>query len=159
MTLEHGDSSTTKGTRHMAARSLMRAFVTALAAAALAGCVKQATGSQEARLRYAQIPSEAYAVVAHVRAKPGMEDALREATMPLVAQVRSERNNRLYFLHEDREHAGHFIFYEIFASQADFEAHNETPHVQAWFAELSGLAEGGVTVRHMKILGNEGVSR
>lgn len=137
--------------------SLMRAVAMALAAAGLAGCAKQGA-SDEARVRYTRIPSEAYAVVADVRAKPGMEDELREATMPLVAQVRNEQNNRLYFLHEDRESPGHFIFYEIFASEADFEAHNATPHVQAWFAQLSRLAEGGVTVRRMKILGNESVA-
>ena len=83
-----------------------------------------------------------------------MEDALREATPPLVPQVRSEPNNLLYFLHENRETPGHFNFYEIFASQADFEAHNATPHVQAWFARLPELADGGATVLRMEPLGN-----
>ena len=103
-------------------------------------------------LRYDEIPAGAYAVVAEVRAKPGKEDELRAATLPLVAQVRNEPNNLLYFLHEDREAPGHFIFYEIFASLADFEAHNATPHVQAWFASLPELADGGVKVVRMKIL-------
>ena len=71
-----------------------------------------------------------------------------------MAQVRREPNNLLYFLHEDREAPGHFVFYEIFASQADFEAHNATPHVQAWFARLPELADGGVKVMRMEILGN-----
>jgi quinol monooxygenase YgiN len=70
-------------------------------------------------------------------------------TLPLVAKVRGEPNNLLYFLHEDREAPGHFIFYEIFASHADFEAHNATPHVQAWFARLPELADGGVKVIRM----------
>ncbi|WP_404801890.1 putative quinol monooxygenase [Bosea spartocytisi] len=34
-------------------------------------------------------------------------------------------------LHEDRTAPGHFIFYEIFATEADFQARNATPHVQA----------------------------
>jgi quinol monooxygenase YgiN len=105
-------------------------------------------------IRYAEIPDGAYSVVAEVRAKPGKERELREATLTLVAQVRAEPNNLLYFLHEDREAPGHFVFYEIFASKADFEAHNATPHVQAWFAKLPGLAEGGVKVLRMEILGN-----
>lgn len=102
-------------------------------------------------VRYADIPKDAYAVVAQVRAKPGKADDLRAATLPLVAKVRSERNNLVYFLHEDREAPGHFIFYEIFATQADFEAHNATPHVQAWFARLPELADGGVMVTRMEI--------
>lgn len=105
-------------------------------------------------IRYADVPAGAYSVVAEVRAKPGKEKELREATLSLVAQVRAEPNNLLYFLHEDREAPGHFVFYEIFASKADFEAHNAMPHVQAWFAKLPGLADGGVKVVRLEILGN-----
>jgi len=106
-------------------------------------------------IRYAEIPAGAYSVVAEVRARPGKEKQLRDATLTLVAQVRAEPNNLLYFLHEDREAPGHFVFYEIFASKADFEAHNATPHVQAWFAKLPELADGGVKVVRMEILGNK----
>lgn len=105
-------------------------------------------------IRYGEIPGKAFTVVAEVRAKPGKEDELRKATLPLVAGVRGEPNNLLYFLHEDRQIPGRFIFYEIFTSEADFEAHNLTPHVQAWFARLPELADGGVTVVRMEILGN-----
>ncbi|MEJ0087229.1 MAG: putative quinol monooxygenase [Pseudomonadota bacterium] len=125
--------------------------VAMMAAAVLAApaATKAGTG-----IRYAEIPGGAYAVVAEVRAKPGKERELRDATLSLVAKVRAEPNNLLYFLHEDREAPGHFVFYEIFASQADFEAHNATPHVQAWFAKLPELADGGVKVVRMEILGN-----
>ena len=109
-------------------------------------------------IRYADIPDGAYSVVADIRAKPGKERELREATLGLVAQVRAEPNNLVYFLHEDREAPGHFVFYEIFASQADFEAHNATPHVQAWFARLPELADSSVKVVRMEILGNRDAS-
>lgn len=105
-------------------------------------------------LRYDDVPPAAYAVVAEVRAKAGKESELRQITLPLVTKVRAEPNNLLYFLHEDRQTPGRFVFYEIFASQADFEAHNRTPHVQAWFTRLPDLAEGGVTVTRMEVLGN-----
>lgn len=104
--------------------------------------------------RYEELPRSAYAVVADVRARPGKEQELRQATLPLVEAVRREPNNLLYFLHEDRETPGHFVFYEVFATQADFEAHNATPHVQAWFKKLPELADGGVKVIRMGILGN-----
>lgn len=114
-----------------------------------------ATASKEAASsRYNDIPAGAYAVVAEVRAKAGKENELRAATLPLVPAVRAEPNNLLYFLHEDRENPGHFIFYEIFASEEDFEAHNATPHVQAWFRKLPELADGDVKVIRMEILGN-----
>lgn len=103
-------------------------------------------------LSYGAVPPGAIAIVAEVRAKPGKEHELREITLPLVAKVRAERNNVVYFLHEDRESPGHFVFYEIFATPADFEAHNATPHVQAWFARLPELAEGDVKVSRLQIL-------
>lgn len=128
--------------------------VAATAAGLLAlgsGCT---TTPERAVGRYDRLAPGGYAVVAEVRAKPGKEDALRAVTLPLVAEVRREPNNLLYFLHEDREAPGHFVFYEIFASKADFDAHNATPHVQTWFAKLPELADGGVRVVRMWILGN-----
>jgi quinol monooxygenase YgiN len=65
-----------------------------------------------------------------VRAKPGKEAELRVATLPLVALVRSDPKNLAYFLQEDREVPGHFVFYEIFANQSDFEAHNAMSYVK-----------------------------
>jgi quinol monooxygenase YgiN len=101
---------------------------------------------------YSQVRGGAYSVVAEVRARPGKEAELRAATLPLVALVRSDPKNLVYFLQEDREVPGHFIFYEIFATQADFEAHNAMPYVKEWFARLPELAEGGVKVMRMEIL-------
>jgi len=105
-------------------------------------------------IRYAQIPQDAWSIVAEVRAKPGKEAELREATLPLVALVRSDPKNLVYFLQEDRAQPGHFVFYEVFASREDFEAHNAMPYVQAWFARLPELAQGGVQVMRMEVLGH-----
>ena len=105
------------------------------------------------RVHYQEIPEGAYSVVAQVRAKAGKEDALRAATLPLIDLVRGDPKNLVYFLQEDRTKPGHFIFYEIFASQADFDAHNAMPYVKDWFAKLPELADGGVEVMHMAVLG------
>ena len=118
-------------------------------------CVAGATSvmAQEGPGRgYSQVPHGAYSIVAEVRAKPGKEAELRAATLPLVALVRSDPKNLVYFLQEDRAAPGHFIFYEIFANRADFEAHNAMPYVKDWFARLPELADGGVKVMTMEIL-------
>ena len=124
-----------------------------LFAASLSMTALSAVAQQAPHVRYQEIREGAYSVVAQVRAKPGKEDALRAATLPLIALVRGDPKNLVYFLQEDRARPGHFIFYEIFASQADFEAHNAMPYVQEWFAKLPELAEGGVEVMRMAILG------
>lgn len=130
-------------------------LLAAIAAFALASAAT-AVAQPHAGIRYSEIPNGAYSIVAEVRARPGRERELREATLPLVALVRSDPANLVYFLQEDREVPGRFIFYEVFASRADFEAHNSMPYVQAWFARLGDLADGGVTVRRMEILGHAG---
>jgi quinol monooxygenase YgiN len=86
------------------------------------------------------------------KATPGKEAELPAVTLPLIAKVRSDPKNLVYFLQEDREAPGHFIFYEIFATQADFEAHKDMPYVKEWFTKLPALAEGGVPVMRMEIL-------
>ena len=101
---------------------------------------------------YVGIPDGAFSVVAEIRAKPGKEAELRAATLPLIGLVRGDPKNLVYFLQEDRQRPGHFVFYEVFASEADFEAHNAKPYVKAWFAKLPDLAESTVTATKMQIL-------
>jgi quinol monooxygenase YgiN len=125
--------------------------------AVIATASMSAAGSSRAQeasgVRYADVRAGAYSIVAEVRARPGKEAHLREATLPLVALVRSDPKNLVYFLQEDRAAPGRFVFYEIFATREDFEAHNRMPYVKDWLAKLSELADGGVTVTRMQILG------
>ena len=100
---------------------------------------------------YAKIPKSAYSIIAEVRAKPGKTEELRAATLPLIALVRSDPKNLVYFFQEDRENPGHFIFFEVFATKEDFEAHNNMPYVKQWFAKLPDLAEGGVKPTRMEV--------
>ncbi len=114
--------------------------------------VPPAPARAEAGAGYAAIPAGAYSVVAEIRARPGKADALREATLPLIDLVRGDPKNLVYFLQEDRAEPGHFVFYEVFATEADFEAHNAMPYVKDWFAKLPDLAVGGVEVMRMEVL-------
>jgi quinol monooxygenase YgiN len=130
---------------------LLSAVIGALSTSAAAPSMAR----EVAGVRYADIPAGAYSIVAEVRAKPGKEAELRAVTLPLVAQVRSDPKNLVYFLQEDREAPGRFVFYEIFATREDFEAHNSMPYVKDWFTKLPTLADGGVTVRRLQILGGD----
>lgn len=129
--------------------------ISALTIAALAEpAAAQEAPATKLPVEYARIPEGAWSIVAQVRAKPGKADQLRDATLPLVKLVRGDPKNLVYFLQEDRAEPGHFVFYEIFATREDFEAHNAMPYVQAWFAKLPELADGGVDVMRMGVLGH-----
>lgn len=101
---------------------------------------------------YTQIPPDACSAFAEVRAKTGKAEELRSITLPLVALVRNDPKNLVYFFQEDRDSPGHFTFYELWASQADFEAHNKMPYVKDWFAKLPALAEGELKTTKMSIV-------
>lgn len=132
-------------------RSRRMGYSAALLLATLATGTPLARAQDGTHIAYSRFPPGAIAVVAEVRAKPGKEDELRAATLPLIQMVRNEPNNLVYFLHENRGTPGHFIFYEVFATEADFEAHNATSHVKAWFGKLPDLADGRVEVMRMSI--------
>jgi quinol monooxygenase YgiN len=100
---------------------------------------------------YARIPKGAYSIIAEVHAKSGKREALRVATLPLISLVRSDPKNLVYFFQEDREDPGHFIFFEVFATKEDFEAHNNMPYVKEWFGKLPELAEGRVKTTRMEV--------
>ncbi len=103
-------------------------------------------------VRYAEIPAGAYSIVAQVRARPGTEAELRAPSRPLIQLVRSDPKNLAYFLQEDRSAPSYFIFYNVFATQADFEPQNVMPYVKAWLDRLPDLAQGGVEVMRMEVL-------
>jgi quinol monooxygenase YgiN len=132
-------------------KKLMRSCMTFAALASVANSTP-AMAQDGPGKGYAHVTQGAYSVVAEVRAKPGKEAELRAITLPLIALVRSDPKNLVYFLQEDRESPGHFIFYEVFANQADFEAHNAMPYVKDWFTKIPDLADGGVKVMRMEIL-------
>ena len=135
---------------------MRKTFLTSLALAALAAgsIAAPAMAREGGGIRYGEIPAGAYSIVAEVRAKPGKAAELREATLPLVTLVRGDPKNLVYFLQEDRAAPGHFVFYEVFATKEDFEAHNAMPYVADWFAKLPTLADGGVQVMRMEVLGH-----
>ena len=74
---------------------------------------------------------ETLTVIARLRAKAGQQARLRHELQGLVAPSRAEAGCLLYDLHESRSEPGVFLFYEIWKSIADLDAHFETPHVKA----------------------------
>lgn len=55
---------------------------------------------------------ELLTVIAHMRAKPGQEQALRDALLALIAPTQAEDGYVNYDLHESVEEPGLFYFYE-----------------------------------------------
>jgi len=75
--------------------------------------------------------SELLTVVARLQAKPGQETQLRQQLQRLVEPTRTEPGCIAYELHESKSEPGHFLFYEVWKSDADLEKHFLTSHMKA----------------------------
>lgn len=76
-------------------------------------------------------------VVAVIVAKPGSEDIVRGALADLVEPTREEAGCVSYELYSSAASADTFITVEVWNSQADLEAHMQTPHIARTF-EVAG---------------------
>jgi quinol monooxygenase YgiN len=72
--------------------------------------------------------------VAIARAKPGQEDELGRRMMALVAPTLAEPGCINYDLHRSNTDPAVWMFYENWRSQADLDAHMQSPHFKAFFS-------------------------
>ena len=92
-------------------------------------------------------------VVAHLAAKPGCEEALREVLTALVGPTRAEEGCVQYDLHVATDAPGEFVFYERWSSQAALEKHLGSEHLRATGAKAQDLAAGSPSIRtYLKIV-------
>jgi quinol monooxygenase YgiN len=70
-------------------------------------------------------------LIARMRAKPGQQARLRQELQRLVAPTRAEPGCISYDLHESQTDPAQFMFYELWKSPADLDAHFGTPHMKA----------------------------
>ena len=97
--------------------------------------------SHSSAIPQSRVPEGAVVLTATVKALPGQEVAVRQALLDLVAPSRSEPGCLCYNLHESKDEAGLFLFYEQWASQAAFDAHVATPHFLGLGAKIEGRTE------------------
>ena len=88
--------------------------------------------------------------IATVQAKPGKENELRAATVPLITATRDEPGVVTYVLHEQLDAPGRFVFYEVFRDESAFQEHVKAVYVQQWLQRLPELTVNGITVTKLK---------
>lgn len=89
-------------------------------------------------------------VIAHMRAKSGKEQELREALTALVAPTSVEDGFVNYDLHESVEEPGLFYLYENWESPEQLDAHLAAPHLQQFVAVMDDLLDGGLSVNRLR---------
>jgi quinol monooxygenase YgiN len=116
--------------------------------AALAGMFALATEAVAHAAGSSEVPKGAVILTAIVKAKPGQEDAVKEALLSLVEPTRKEAGCLCYNLHQSKGDPTQFMFYEQWASQEALSAHGKTPHMQALGGKLKDKTDqdGGVVL-------------
>ena len=89
-------------------------------------------------------------LVARMRAKSGQQARLRAELQRLVEPTRAETGCIGYDLHLSENDPALFLFYETWKSQADLDAHFETPHLQALLKILPEMLEGEMEMSKWK---------
>jgi quinol monooxygenase YgiN len=71
-------------------------------------------------------------VIAYHRAKPGKEQALREALLKVCGPTRGEKGCINYDLHVSPDDPGLLVFHENWESKEDLDAHLASAHIDAF---------------------------
>ena len=78
-------------------------------------------------------------VFALLRAKPGMEETVKQELLALVGPTRTEEGCINYDLHHSVDHEGHFRFYENWTTKELLERHLQSAHVKRFIAKADQL--------------------
>ena len=90
-------------------------------------------------------------VIAHMRAKPGREQELRELLEGLVEPTSKEDGFVNYDLHQDVDDPTSFYLYENWTSAEALDAHFQTPHLQHFVSVKDDLLdENGLILNKLK---------
>ena len=83
-----------------------------------------------------------YCIIVHIELKPGVRKAFLDAMLVNAeASVRDEPGCHAFDVVESRDEPDHFLLYEIYDSEAAFEAHKQTAHFETYRAAVADLLE------------------
>lgn len=85
-------------------------------------------------------------VIALLKAKPGKEDELRRVCESILEPSLKDPGCHTYALHQGAADPTQFVFYEVWDSQADLEAHLASPHITAGKQLLPELMDGELQI-------------
>ena len=92
-------------------------------------------------------------VIASMRAKPGKEQALRDALQALVAPTTQEKGYVNYDLHQGVEDPAVFFFYENWESGEALDAHLGAPHLVDFVGRMDDLLDGPLQISRLRRIG------
>ena len=99
------------------------------------------------------MPDQALRVVARVVARPGKEEELRALLRGLIEPTRREPGCVTYELLQNKAEPTDFTFVEEWNSEADLDAHLQSPHLRNARLRLPDLAAADPDIRRYTVVG------
>ena len=78
-------------------------------------------------------------VIARIKAKPGMEETVKNEVLALVAPTRAEAGCINYDLHQTADDKSVLMLYENWVSKKDLDEHLAMPYLEAFKAKAEEL--------------------
>jgi quinol monooxygenase YgiN len=95
-------------------------------------------------------------VVARMKAKPAMEDQVRDAVTALVAPTRKEAGCINYDLHCSVNDPALFMLYDNWVSKKDLDEHLATPYLQDFLAKADQILAEPVDITFWEMISEPG---
>ncbi len=86
-------------------------------------------------------------VLATIKAKPGLEERVREAIMALVPPTRKEPGCINYDLHQSVDDKSLFMLYENWVSKKDLDEHLAMPYLKDFLARADQILAEPVDIK------------
>ena len=83
--------------------------------------------------------NEKITVVARIKAKGGMEEAVRQELMSLISPSRADDGCINYDLHQATDDKSIFLFYENWSNKNNLDKHSKTPHFKSFFEKAESM--------------------
>ncbi|MDE1169186.1 MAG: putative quinol monooxygenase [Pseudomonas sp.] len=96
--------------------------------------------------------SEQHGFILKAKTKAHMADAFHDLFGGYVAASRSEPGCIEYHMLRDLQDPTLFVFYEIWASQADLDVHSALPHMAAFFERRMDYLERDFEIQRVEML-------
>lgn len=94
-------------------------------------------------------------LVAHLRARPGLEQELARTMTALVGPSRAEEGCIDYHLHQGNDDPRVFVVYENWRSREDLEEHFEKPYLKAFFERKDELLSDEIRIDFYTMLSDK----
>ena len=103
--------------------------------------------------------SELQGFILHAKTRPEKSDAFEAFFRGHVEASRAEPGCIEYHMLRDKQDPTLFIFYEIWASQADLDVHSNLPHMQQFRAMRMDYLEQDFDIRDIDMLSPSSATR